>query len=147
MKTFRFKLESVLTLRNWEEERARTACGQALRQEQRIALELRAVEQRVAESIESWHAESARPGPAREMVQRRSHLHLLERERTDTAQKLLSARRIREQKMKLLVDAHRRVKVLESLRSRQQHVHLAEALRREERELEDLTSARFQAST
>ncbi len=32
MKRFRFRLEPVLTVRNWEEERAKTAYGQALQQ-------------------------------------------------------------------------------------------------------------------
>ncbi len=47
MKAFRFRLESVLTLRNWEEERARTAYGLALQQERKFAELLRAVEARI----------------------------------------------------------------------------------------------------
>ncbi len=72
------------------------------------------------------------------------HLLLLERDRADTAQKLLSARRIREQKMKLLIDAHRRVQILDTLRTRQRQAHAAEVARREEREIDELVSARFQ---
>jgi flagellar export protein FliJ len=77
-------------------------------------------------------------------MQRWAHLLVLERERSETAQKLASARRIREQKMKLLVDAHRRVQVLDNLKSRQRQAHVAESRRREEKELDEIVNARFQ---
>ena len=47
-----------------------------------------------------------------------------------------------EQKMKALVEAHRRLRVLEALRTRQQQAHRAAVLQQEERELGDLINAR-----
>lgn len=142
MKRFRFRLEPVLTIRNWEEERAQTAYSQALKQEMRLNEELRGVETRIEASVADWRAQSTRPGHPSELTQRWRHLLVLERERTDVAGKLVSARRIRDQKMKALVDAHRRVKVLETLRERQNHAHVVDQRRREERELDDIVNAR-----
>lgn len=145
MKKFRYRLEPVLTLRNWEEERARTAYSQALRQETRFVEALRAIQARIDADLATWRKEGdATTLPASEHTQRWRHLQALERERNDIAQKLASARRIREQKMKLLIDAHRRVQVLDTLKTRQQQAHIAEARRREERELEEIVTSRFQ---
>jgi len=144
MKTFRFRLESVLTLRNWEEERARTAYGQALQQERKFVDQLRGIEQRIEDGTAVLRQAAATMVPAGERAARWRHLLQLERERSDTAQKLVSARRIREQKMKLLIDAHRRVRVLGTLKTRQHQVHATAAARQEQRELDELVGARFQ---
>jgi flagellar FliJ protein len=144
MKGFRFRLEPVLTLRVWEEERARAAYGQSLRQEGRFVDALKAVDARIEESVAEWRRESSVQGPASVRTTRLRHLLGLDRERNDTAQKLVTARRIREQKMKVLIDAHQRVRVLEKLRDQRQQAHLAETRRREEKELDEIVSARFQ---
>jgi flagellar export protein FliJ len=142
MKGYRFRLDSVLTLRNWEEERARTAYALALQQEHKFADQLRGVEARIEEDV----AALRRPADAIVAVSARTagwrHLLALERERNDTQQKLLSARRLRDQKMKLLIDAHRRVRILESLKSRQKQAHVAAVRQAEEKELDDLVHAR-----
>lgn len=144
MKAFRFRLESVLTLRNWEEERARTAYGQALQQERKFVAQVQAVEQRIEEDSAVLRNASSTTLPAGERTARWRHLLQLERERNDTAQKLVSARRIREQKMKLLIDAHRRVRVLGTLQTRQKQAHAVAVARQEQRDLDELVSARFQ---
>lgn len=144
MKRFRFRLEPVLTIRTWEEERAQTAYGQAMKQELRLADELRGVETRIESGVAEWRAQSSLPGHPADITMRWRHLLTLERERADVAAKLATARRIRDQKMKALVDAHRRVKVLDTLKDRQNQAHLAEQRRREERELDDIVNARFQ---
>lgn len=144
MSRFRFRLEPVLTLRNWEEERARSAYGQSLRQEARFVEALKAVDARVDESVAEWRREISQPCAPLVRTSRLRDLVALERERNDTAQKLISARRIREQKMKVLIDAHQRVRVLETLRNQRQQAHLTEMRRREERELDEIVSARFQ---
>jgi len=144
MKAFRFRLESVLTLRNWEEERARTAYGLALQQERKLVDQLRAIEQRIEDDTAVLRRASATIVHAGERTARWRHLLQLERERGDCAQKLVSARRIREQKMKLLIDAHRRVRVLDTLKTRQHQVHATTMAQREQRELDELVGARFQ---
>lgn len=144
MRAFRFRLEPVLTLRTWEEERTRAAYGQALRQESKFIEALRAVQTRIEEDVTAWNRDAAAPMPAGERARRWRHLQALDRERADTAQKLVSARRIREQKMKLLIDAHRRVRTIETLKNHRLQAHVAEAHRREEKELDEIVSARFQ---
>jgi flagellar export protein FliJ len=145
MKAFRFRLESVLTIRNWEEERARATYGQALQQERKFVEQLRQVEVRIEQDAAVMRRAAEGPAPAGERVARWRHLLMLERERSDTTQKLASARRIREQKMKLLIDAHRRVQILDRLKARHKEAHVAEAARRDERELDELASTRVRA--
>jgi flagellar export protein FliJ len=144
MKIFRFRLEPILTLRSWEEERARSACGQALQQEMRCAEILRAVEAAIESAVEAWRRDFSGAAPAGERAPRWRHLLGLERDRTDAMQRLLSARRVREQKMKALVEAHRKVRVLENVRTKQRQAHVEDARRREEKELDELVTARFQ---
>ncbi|MGH8021631.1 MAG: flagellar export protein FliJ [Opitutaceae bacterium] len=144
MKPFRFRLEPVVTLRNWEEERARTAYGQALGNEQRVAAQMKEIEAHCEAELAACRAAVAQPISAVVRAQQWKHLTALDRQRADAAQKLASTRRIREQKMKLLIEAHRRVRVLEALRARQQHAHRAAALQHEERELGDIAAARHQ---
>lgn len=144
MKGFRFRLESVLTLRNWEEERARTAYGQALQQERRFVDELRAIEQRIEQDAATIRQTTTTGVQAGERAARWRHLLALERQRADIAQKLVTARRIREQKMKLLIDAHRRTGILDRLKLRQKQAHAAESARREQQEIDELVNARFQ---
>ena len=144
MKRFRFTLEPVMTLRSWEEERARTAYGQAMQQERKFIEQLRTIEQRVEQAATTLRAAETQPIPAGDRAARWRHFLALDRERSDTAQKLITARRIREQKMKLLLDAHRRVRTLDSLKSHQKQAHLAAVRRREELELDEIVSARFQ---
>lgn len=144
MKRFRFRLDPVLTVRTWEEERARTAYSQAVAQEMRIVDELRTVEARIEAGMAEWRERNTRPGHPSEMTSRWRHLLTLERERSDVAARLITVRRIRDQKMKLLVESHRRVKVLDTLKDRQRQEHLVDQRRREEREIDDIVNARFQ---
>ena len=64
MKGFSFRLDPVLTLRVWEEERARTIYTQALRQESRFIEALKAVDTRIEESVAQWRREASTQGPA-----------------------------------------------------------------------------------
>jgi flagellar protein FliJ len=144
MKRFQFRLDSVLTLRNWEEERARTAYAFAMQQERRLLEQIKELEQRMEAAMAGLRPSDHATIAAGERATKWRHARALERERADTQQKLASARRIREQKMKLLLDAHRRVQVLENLKTRQKQAHLTEMRQREEREIDDFVIARFQ---
>jgi flagellar export protein FliJ len=147
MKPFRFRLESVVTLRNWEEQRARTAYGQALGNEQRVQAQLEEIDARREAGLAAC---IQKPGTAISGDLRASqwrHLVALERERADAVRKLAASRRIREQKMKLLVDAHRKLHILENLRARQSQAHRADALREEERDIGDIVNARRRCGT
>jgi flagellar export protein FliJ len=144
MRAFRFRLEPILTLRTWEEERARTAYTQALQQERRFVEALRAAEVRIDAEVTAWRRDCEKTIAPDEREHRWRHLLGLERERHDIAQKLISARRLREQKMKLLVDAHRRVRILGTLKAQRHQTHMADQRRREEKELDEIVNARFQ---
>ncbi|RME69294.1 MAG: hypothetical protein D6781_08915 [Verrucomicrobia bacterium] len=140
MKAFRFRLEPLITLRNWEEERARVAFGQAIEHERRIQARLQAVETDLEAGFRAW--EQARI--VREKNECWQHLEFLRAERANILGMLEEARREREEKARQLMDAHKRLQTLETLKNKRREAHLAEMRRREELELDDIVSARFQ---
>lgn len=144
MKKFIFRLESVLTLRNWEEQRAKTAYGKARQDESLIAQSLAESEERIEADMKVLRGGGDQKLPAGERALRWRHLVALDQERLRLAEGLKGARQICEKSRKVLIDAHRRVRILEQLKSRQEQAHLATMRRAEEREIEELASARFQ---
>jgi flagellar export protein FliJ len=111
------------------------------------------IQQSLAESEERIEADmkALRGGtdqklPAGERALRWRHLVAQDEERLRLVDGLKGARLICEKSRKVLIDAHRRVRILEKLKSRQEQAHLSEMRRVEEREIEELVGARFQAN-
>lgn len=144
MKTFRFRLDPVLTLRNWEEERARSAYELAVGREEAVARVFRAVAAQIEADLADGRREAGTRIVSSERTMRWKHLQAQEEERARQAKNLQAARRVREEKMKALIEAHRRVRILEQLRVRRLQAHLTEGRRREEKEIDEVINARFQ---
>lgn len=146
MKKFTFRLESVLTLRNWEEQRAKTAFGKARQDELLIKQSLAESEKRIEADMKALRGGADQTVPAGERALRWRHLVAQDEERLRLVDGLKGARQICEKSRKVLIDAHRRVRILEKLKARQEQTHLAEMRRIEEREIEELIGARLQAN-
>ena len=144
MRKFTFRLESVLTLRNWEEQRAKTAYGKARKDELLLTQSLAESEEQIEADMKALRGGTDQKLPAGERALRWRHLVALDEERLRLVDGLRGARQICEKSRQVLIDAHRRLKILEQLKSRQEQTHLAEMRRAEEREIEGLVSARFQ---
>lgn len=144
MKAFRFRLESVLTLRNWDEERARTELSQSLARERRYERNLSEVDQMIDHSLASWMAERQAGGSASREVGQWAHLNHLDHNRRELNEKLQVARKLREEKTAKLLECRQKRRVIEKLKERQHDAYRKDLQGRLEREIEDLFNARFQ---
>ena len=147
MKAFRFRLESVLTLRNWDEERARTELAQALARERRYERNLSEIDQLIDQSLASWMEDRQAGGSAAREVGQWAHLNHLDRNRRDLDEKLQAARKFREEKTARLLECRQKRRVIEKLKERQHDAFRKDLQGRLEREIEDLFNARFRSES
>ncbi|RKX35757.1 MAG: hypothetical protein DRP71_02460 [Verrucomicrobia bacterium] len=147
MKAFHFRLESVLTLRSWDEERARTALSQALAQEHRFEQALSELETMVEQCLASWMAEREAGGPAAREVGQWAHLNYLDRNRRELEERLVAAQRVRDERTRNLLECRQQRRVIEKLKERHHDAFRKDLQGRLEHEIEDLFNARFNRGT
>ncbi len=147
MKAFHFRLESVLTLRTWDEERARTALSQALAQERRFEQALSELETMVEQCLASWMAEREAGGPAARGGGQWAHLNHLDRNRRELEEKLVAAQRVRDEKTRSLLECRQQRRVIEKLKEHHHEAFRKDLQGRLEHEIEDLFNARFKRKT
>jgi flagellar export protein FliJ len=142
MKAFRFRLESVLTMRTREEDRAREACAAALRNQSAVIASIATANG----ELEACHAAIARQRAGRTnrteqilllsaLQQQQSHCERLLIRRA-AADRDVAARRAE------LMAARRKREPLSNLKERQRLAHRLEMERRQEATISDIISAR-----
>jgi flagellar export protein FliJ len=143
MKSFKFSLESVLTVRSREEDAARQSYAEALAFKSRTQ---EALNQAMLD-LEGLHGELSEK---RLGVSRRDDqilfIQAIRQQRffCDTlTQRLSRADQLVEVRMQLWMEARRKTQILERLKEKKRDLFDAEARRREEREVEDLITARW----
>ena len=142
MKTFHFRLETVLNLRAREEELAQNEYAQSLQARARIESEIR----KAGVTLEAYHAalRTTREGtsnPQHQLI----FLNALQRQHTlcnDLAAELLSAEREVAKRREATLEARRRRETLTRLKQKQHSAHNASAGRAEESMIGDLITAR-----
>ncbi len=146
MRPFRFTLESVLTLRSREEETARQSYAEALAFQARTneALEqamndLDALQSELSEKRQATSKRDDQIMFIQAIRQQRSFCDAM-------TQRLARAVQLVEVRMKLWLDARRKTQVLQKLKEKRGQIHDAEMRRLEEREIEDMISARWVAT-
>ncbi len=146
MRPFRFTLESVLTLRSREEETARQSYAEALAFQARTneALEqamndLDALQSELSEKRQATSKRDDQIMFIQAIRQQRSFCDAM-------TQRLARAVQLVEVRMKFWLDARRKTQVLQKLKDKRSQLHDAEMRRREEREIEDMISARWVAT-
>ena len=145
MRPFKFTLESVLTLRSREAETARQSYAEALAFQSRTneALEqamndLDALHEELSEKRQATSKRDDQIMFIQAIRQQRSFCDAM-------TQRLARAAQLVEVRMKLWLDARRKTQVLQKLREKRSQLHNAEMRRLEEREIEDMISARWVA--
>lgn len=143
MKPFKFSLESVLTVRSREEDTARQAYSEALAFQARTQESLN----QALDDLEGLHGELS---DKRVGVTRRDDqilfIQAIRQQRffCDTlTQRLSRAAQLVEVRMQLWLEARRKTQMLERLKEKKRGQHEAEWKRIQEREIEDLITARF----
>ncbi len=146
MRPFRFTLESVLTLRSREEETARQSYAEALafqaRTNEALDQAMNDLDALQSELSEKRQATSKRDDQImfiQAIRQQRSFCDAM-------TQRLARAVQLVEVRMKLWLDARRKTQVLQKLKDKRSQTHDAEMRRLEEREIEDMISARWVAT-
>lgn len=142
MKTFHFRLQTVLNLRAQEEDQAQNAYAQSLHARARIESDIR----QAGVTLDGFHAalRTAREGtsnPQHQLI----FLKALQRQHTlcdRLASDLSSAEREVAKRREAMLEARRRRETLARLKEKQQGVHRADAARVEESMVGDLITAR-----
>ena len=139
-------MESVLTLRSREEETARQSYAEALafqaRTNEALDQAMNDLDALQSELSEKRQATSKRDDQImfiQAIRQQRSFCDAM-------TQRLARAVQLVEVRMKLWLDARRKTQVLQKLKDKRSQIHDAEMRRLEEREIEDMISARWVAT-
>jgi flagellar FliJ protein len=142
MKHFRFRLESVLRLREQAEEAARERCAKANGAVESAAARLRAAEAAIAASDETRRDVLGRGVRVDEIEKLRLHGVLLRERRLVAARELEDRKREAEVARRELLQATQQRETLDKLRDRQRHVYAYEAARAEQKLLDELAGRR-----
>jgi len=143
MAKFKFRLQTLLRLRDTARDERRGELAEAYRADEILRRQRRQIEEALDELSEQSRA-AAQPGAVnvdRLLDARRYELVLKSQQQlTDQQQQALDAEI--ERRRQALVEANRQVRVLEILRERQQQRHRREESRQEIKELDDVASRR-----
>ncbi len=138
MSTFKFRLATLLRLRESARDQRRSRLAEAFHAEQVILEQRKSVAAKLADLLHECR-EAARPGELdldRLLVSRRYEA-TLRMEDHDLAEKQEAIRGEIDRRREALVEANRSVRVLELLRERQQRAHLEKEARLETRQLDE----------
>ncbi len=138
MRRFQFPLEKVLRLRKQETERARRQLAFALAAEREAAQMARRARTAVEGRIEMVLRQEDRTLTAAAFASQRAYLDRLRREAAEAEERLAAAREETGRARDVLLAARRWEQMLEKLRERRLESWRAEALREEQKGLDDL---------
>lgn len=144
MPTFRFRLATLLKLRETARDERRTQLAEALRIEKLIDEQLQQVEQTLTQLLQQ-RTKTSSPGPVDVdwlLDAQRYELALRSKER-DLRQQLNSVRLEVERRRQTLTEADREVRVLEKLRESQQQRHTTAELFSEQKMLDEAALLRY----
>ena len=140
MKPYRFRLQSVLALREQLEQSAQQLCALRYAAVETALTRVRAAEAEI-DAVEIAHrAQLANRPKATQLEQMRLYALLLHDRRKELERELAEARRQAEEARKQLMLATQHREALERLRDRQRRVHSYHAARVEQNTLDELSS-------
>lgn len=146
MKKFSFNLESLLTLRDWEEQNARISFSEANAEVERIRLRIEQIERSVEGTFDSWQGASGSRFVPGDRLALGSQIAQLERETSEARDSMKTAQSRRSQAMRALQEATRKRKVIGNLKEKRKREHFAEIERQERYEIEDIFNAKRSAT-
>lgn len=139
MKTFHFRLEAVLTLREQVEQAAQQRYGQAVTVAENAAVRKRSVEAEIAAADEFRAGRLTGGLPATELEHMRGYRSALDEQLAARNRDLAEARQRAEEARRLLVAATRQREALERLRDHQRHLHDYESARADQKALDEMS--------
>ncbi|MBK1878432.1 flagellar FliJ family protein [Pelagicoccus mobilis] len=142
MKKFTFSLDSLLSLRDLEEQNARTALAEVNAQIERLDQHMKQLESSVDAVYQSWDGESGRRFNAMDRMGLSSQVADLKRQAADAEQMKQQTVERRAKAMQNLQEATRNRKVVTNLKEKRLQEYQAELLKQEANEIEDIFNAR-----
>ena len=142
MKKFTFNLESVLGLREWEEQLSQQAFAAASSEVLKLEKRISEAESQANAVFENWTAESGDRFSRNERLAMIGNAEALQRSRQEAENALREASEKRRQAMDRLSEAIRAKKVVENLKQRRLDAYRAEVERIETQEIEDAFNSR-----
>ena len=142
MKKFTFNLESVLGLREWEEQLSQQAFAAASSEVLKLEKRISEAESQANAVFENWTAESGDRFSRNERLAMIGNAEALQCSRQEAENALREASEKRRQAMDRLSEAIRAKKVVENLKQRRLDAYRAEVERIETQEIEDAFNSR-----
>jgi flagellar export protein FliJ len=140
MKSFRFRLQAILTLREQKEQAAKRIYAEKLRAQEVVAHRLQAAEREI-EALMNLQRGQMNSGITCEQLERfRNYLVVLDDRRKALQIDLVKAKQITELAWRELLVATQKREALDRLRSRQQRMYSYEAARAEQKLIDELSS-------
>ena len=143
MKSFRFSLQAVLTLRQRQERFALEAYAAALLARHQAVARVKAVEQELAAAWSDLRRRQETGCPAAEMAQAMAFSQVLSRRRDEAVTALMAAERGVNLSLQNLLEARRQRETVDACHDKQRLAHQRNQTRQENRLLDDLAGRRF----
>ena len=145
MKKFSFNLESILVLRERDDQNARATLTEANAYVERVNQEIARLESSISGAYDSWDGQSGRRFTPMDRIGLSGQVAALQAETMQAKKKLQAAHERRAKAIRLLQEASRNRKVVTNLKEKRLQAHTAELLKREANEIEDIFNARRSA--
>ncbi|MBC2606007.1 flagellar export protein FliJ [Pelagicoccus albus] len=145
MKKFTFSLDSLLNLRELEEQNAKAALARENAFVEQITMRIQELESLVEGAYGSWDGQAGRKFNSMDRMGLSAQIADLQKTAGEARSALAAAKTKRAKAMKSLQDATRNRKVVTNLKEKRFKEYTAEVLKQEANEIEDVFNARRSA--
>lgn len=145
MKKFRFNLESLLQIRDWEEQKARQGFAEATARVTSAQNAIEAAKAEKEQAYSAWQTVGERRFTPVERIALQSQVAEVDNRIAQAQQQLQELEKARMEAMEILKVASRNKKVVENLKEKRLREYQAETLKQESMEIEDIFNARRSA--
>nr|MBP3281870.1 flagellar export protein FliJ [Treponema sp.] len=139
MKKFNFSLQKILDYREFEKQQAQTELGKAVAVETKIQNTLDMIAESRAKSV----LEADKMKDLNSLFGVNQYFQLLNQRRDEMTEELLKAKVVTNEKRAVMIEAMKKVKVLETLRDRRKESWRREQLKIEEDQIDDIVTSRY----
>ena len=139
MKKFNFSLQKILDYREFEKQQAQTELGKAVAVETKIQNTLDMIAESRAKSV----LEADKMKDLNSLFGVNQYFQLLNQRRDEMTEELLKAKVVTNEKRAVMIEAMKKVKVLDTLRDRRKESWRREQLKIEEDQIDDIVTSRY----
>lgn len=139
MKQFNFSLQKVLDYREFEKKQAQTELGKAVAVETKIQNTLDMIAESRAKSVQ----ETDRMKDLNSLYNAGLYFKLLNQRRDELLEELAKAKVVTNEKRRVMIEAMKKVKVLETLKDHRKEAWKHEQLKIEDDQIDDIVTSRY----